>query len=50
MSMTTQPGSNGRLKTGPAPELVQSANQLELSYAPVLTIEQLANLIVQKAK
>jgi argininosuccinate lyase len=31
-----QPGTNGRLKTGQAPELVQSANQLEVEYGPTL--------------
>lgn len=32
----TQSESDGRLKSGPAPELVQSANQLEVEYAPIL--------------
>ena len=35
-SELAQPGSNGRLKSGPAPELVQSANRLEVAYAPIL--------------
>ncbi len=31
-----QPDHDGRLKTGPAPELIQSAYLLEVSYAPIL--------------
>ena len=31
-----QSESRGRLKSGPSPELIQSANQLEIGYAPIL--------------
>lgn len=42
--------SVGRLKSGPAPELIQSANRLEVSYAPALfegmSLADIAHVIV----
>ena len=44
------PEPDGRLKTGPAPELIQSAYQLEVSYGPVLykglSLADLAHVIM----
>ena len=42
--------ATGRLKTGPAPELVRSANRLEVSHGPVLyrglSLGDMAHVIV----
>ena len=35
-TVLTPSESDGRLKAGPAPELIQSANRLEVAYGPVL--------------
>jgi argininosuccinate lyase len=50
MTAVQRPSPSGRLKSGPAPALIRSANQLEVSYGPVLyqgmSLADLAHVIM----